>query len=175
MTSNSKKAKKPIYILLIEVLTNASLILMFLSVMAGVITRYILKSPLFWTDELSRYLMIYMVFLGSTLSFREGKHPSLTFIVDSMSAKTHRVWDSIIDLFLIAVLVMITAGSFDMMFSGPVGYTPSLRIKFSWVYLAIPLGGISMIAEILLRLIRRLRNKLEHSDSTTNINGNGAY
>jgi TRAP-type C4-dicarboxylate transport system permease small subunit len=161
-----EKAKKSIFIKLIEIVSNVSLAIMFISVMAGAISRYILKSPLFWTDELSRYLMIYMVFLGSTLSFRDNKHPSLTFIIERLPDKSRMIWDSIIDIFIMAVLIMLTLGAINMMTSGPVGFTPSLRIKFSWVYLAVPLGGISMLLEIAARLFKRIKRiRLHDYDS----------
>ncbi|SLM18152.1 putative 2,3-diketo-L-gulonate TRAP transporter small permease protein YiaM [uncultured spirochete] len=154
--------KKSVFIYIIEIISNCSLAIMFLSVMAGVISRYILKSPLFWTDELSRYLMIYMVFFGSALSFRADKHPSLTFIIDKLPKKWRLIWDLVIDLLLMAILVLLIWGALDMITSGPVGFTPSLRIKFTWVYWAIPLGSISMLIEIIFRLYRRIKN-LSHS------------
>lgn len=150
--------KKPLFIHIVEIISNCSVAIMFLSVMAGVISRYILKSPLFWTDELSRYLMIYMVFFGSALSFRAEKHPSLTFLIDKLPKKARMIWDSIIDLLLIAIIVLVIVGGMDMITAGPVGYTPSLRIKFTWVYWAIPLGSASMLIEIIFRLIKRIQN-----------------
>jgi TRAP-type C4-dicarboxylate transport system permease small subunit len=151
-----KQREKSLFMQIIEIISNLSLAMMFIIVMLGVMTRYILKSPFFWTDELSRYLMIYMVFLGSTLSFRAEKHPSLTFIIDKLPAKWHLTWDFIIDVLLLAVLVTLTIGGWEMMTSKPIGTTAALRIKYTWVYLAIPLGGVSMIAEIALRFYRRL-------------------
>jgi TRAP-type C4-dicarboxylate transport system permease small subunit len=163
-----KQREKSLFMQIIEIFSNLSLAMMFMIVMLGVITRYIMKSPFFWTDELSRYLMIYMVFLGSTLSFRAEKHPSLTFIIDKLPAKWRFAWDSIIDILLLAVLVMLTIGGWEMMTSKPIGTTAALRIKYTWVYLTIPLGGVSMIAEIALRFYRRLikfRKKVPESAS----------
>lgn len=157
--------KKPLFIRIIETISNCTVAIMFFSVMAGVISRYILKSPLFWTDELSRYLMIYMVFFGSALSFRADKHPSLTFIIDKLPKKLRLIWDSTIDLLLLVIILLVILGAIDMITSGPAGYTPSLRIKFIWVYWAIPLGSASMLVEIIFRLIKRIK-KLSHTNSS---------
>jgi len=167
--------KKPLFIQILEIISNCSMAIMFLSVMAGIISRYILKSPLFWTDELSRYLMIYMVFFGSALSFRAEKHPSLTFLIDKLPKKPRMIWDSIIDLLLIAIIVLVIVGGMDMITAGPVGYTPSLRIKFTWVYWAIPLGSASMLIEIIFRLIKRIQNLSRSNVSTSKEQKIGEY
>jgi len=167
--------KKPLFIQILEIISNCSMAIMFLSVMAGIISRYILKSPLFWTDELSRYLMIYMVFFGSALSFRAEKHPSLTFLIDKLPKKPRMIWDSIIDLLLIAIIVLVIVGGMDMITTGPVGYTPSLRIKFTWVYWAIPLGSASMLIEIIFRLIKRIQNLSRLNVSTSKEQKIGEY
>ena len=158
-----EKSGKSLYIRVIEILSNMSLAFMFVIVMFGVISRYVMSSPYFWSDELSRYLMIYMVFLGSTLSFREEKHPSLTFLIDKLSPKRRAIWDLLIDLLLISVLIMLISGGLEIMTHKPIGRTPALRIKYTWVYLAMPLGGSCMIIEIILRMSRRLKNLHRHS------------
>lgn len=152
------KGGKSLYIRVIEILSNMSLAFMFVIVMFGVISRYVMTSPYFWSDELSRYLMIYMVFLGSSLSFREEKHPSLTFLIDKLNPKYRTIWDTAIDLLLISVLVMLILGGLEIMTHKPIGRTPALRIKYTWVYLAMPLGGSCMIIEIIIRMSRRVKN-----------------
>ena len=149
--------QKSVYIRIVEFISSGSLLVMFLVVMIGVFSRYVMTSPLFWTAELSRYLMIYMVFIGSTLSFRNDKQPSLTFLIDKLPATWRSVWDIIIDLFIIAVLAIFVINGWDMVSEKLVGRTPAMRISFRFVYLSIPLGGLSMLIEIVLRLVRRVK------------------
>jgi TRAP-type C4-dicarboxylate transport system permease small subunit len=58
---------------------------------------------------------------------------------------------------------MLISGGLEIMTHKPIGRTPALRIKYTWVYLAIPLGGACMIVEIILRMYRRLKNLLRQS------------
>jgi TRAP-type C4-dicarboxylate transport system permease small subunit len=145
------------FIRIIETICNASLAVMFVIVMLGVVSRYVMSRPFVWSDELSRYLMIYMVFLGGTISFRAEKHPSLTFLIDKLPPKGRLIWDSIIDLLLVMVLLFLVFGGWEMVTHKPVGRTPALRIKYSWIYLAIPIGSMFMLAETILRFIRRIK------------------
>lgn len=155
------------FIRIIETISNVSLAFMFLIVMLGVFSRYIMSRPFVWSDELSRYLMIYMVFLGGTVSFRAEKHPSLNFLIDKLPSKWRYVWDSIIDILLLLVLVFLIIGGWEMVTNKPIGRTPALRIKYSWIYLAIPLGSLCMGAETLLRFIRRIQ-KVKITDLINN-------
>ncbi|RFU93770.1 TRAP transporter small permease [Sphaerochaeta halotolerans] len=151
------------FIRIIETISNASLAVMFLTVMLGVISRYIMSRPFVWTDELSRYLMIYMVFLGGTISFRAEKHPSLNFLIDKLPPRWRFVWDSGIDVLLMLVLLFLVFGGWEMVTHKPIGRTPALRVKYSWIYLAIPLGSLCMFAETVMRFIRRIKlNRAAH-------------
>ncbi len=155
-----------LFINLISIVSNLSLVFMFVIVMIGVFSRYIMSSPLFWTDELSRYLMIFMVFLGGTLSFRAKKHPSLTFLIDKLPTKIRTYWDIGVDILLITVLVLLLYGGLRMMFQKPIGRTPALRIKYTWAYLAMPLGSACMIIENIWRIVNRIKALRYSSDIT---------
>ena len=47
------------------ILTGIALAVMFLVVMAVIVTRYVVDLPFFWGEELARYAMFYMIMLGS--------------------------------------------------------------------------------------------------------------
>ena len=61
----------------IKALISLLLILMFTIIIIGIFFRYIINIPIFGTEELARYIMFYMVMLGSAVAFREKKHPAL--------------------------------------------------------------------------------------------------
>lgn len=144
---------------LVEFISSGCLAAMFVVVMLGVFSRYGMASAIRWSEELARYLMIYMVFLGSTLSFRAEKHPALTFLIDKLSERQRRIWDFAIDFLVVAVLVLLINGGIQK-FEGPIGRSPALRVRYTWVYLAIPLGGGAMLLERSMRIVSRIRQLL---------------
>lgn len=145
----------PVFIEIVKAASNVCLAAMFVVVMIGVVSRYVMASPIRWSDELARYLMIYMVFLGSAVSFRAEKHPSLTFLIDKLPKNARLIWDSVIDLLVLVVLVMVIHGGLEML-DGPSGRTPALRMRYSWIYVAIPIGGAAMVIEVCLRILSRV-------------------
>lgn len=94
----------------IELLIALLLINMFVVIIIGVFTRYILKNPTFGVDELARYLMFYMVMLGSAVAFRKKIHPALSFIIERFSARVLKIWNIIKDIIIISVLIIILRG-----------------------------------------------------------------
>ncbi|RPI08675.1 MAG: TRAP transporter small permease subunit, partial [Zetaproteobacteria bacterium] len=53
-------------------------------VVASVLFRYILLSPLTWSEEVGRYLMIWLGFLAASLAVRQGLHVGVDFVVQSV-------------------------------------------------------------------------------------------
>lgn len=141
---------------LVEVISSGCLSAMFIVVLLGVFSRYGMASAIRWSEELARYLMIYMVFIGSTLSFRAEKHPALTFLIDKLPERLRYYWDYAIDFLVVAVLFLIIYGGIQQ-FEGPIGRSPALRVRYTWVYLSIPLGGGAMLLERSIRIISRIR------------------
>ena len=60
-------------------------------VLLGVIFRYIFRMPLSWSEELSRYLMIWAATLAISIGIRDNEHVGLTVLLDSAKSKTLRV------------------------------------------------------------------------------------
>ena len=56
-----------------------------------VILRYLFDSPLTWSEELARYLMIWCAFLGWVIASRNDTHLAMTFVVDKAPRRTRAV------------------------------------------------------------------------------------
>ena len=49
--------------------------------------RYVLNSPLAWTEELARIALIWLVFWGSAIAFRKNEHLTLTLFTQALGKK----------------------------------------------------------------------------------------
>jgi len=135
----------------IRVAVALLLAMMFAVIMWEVVARYVLASPAFWTEEFARYVMFYMVLLGSAAAVREDKHPSLTFVIQKFSAGFRRKWKLVLDGLVFLVLAVIFWEGCVMAVEEWIGKTPALRISFFWVYLALPIGACLMMVEIVAK------------------------
>ena len=50
-------------------------------VTAGVFFRYVLNDSLSWSEELAKYAMLWLVFLGAPIALRLGVHPNIEIII----------------------------------------------------------------------------------------------
>ena len=129
------------------------LAMMFAVIRWEVVARYVLARPAFWTEEFARYVMFYLVLIGSAAAIRQEKHPSLTFVIQKFSAGFQRKWKLVLDGLVFLVLAVIFWQGCVMAVEEWIGKTPALRISFFWVYLALPIGACLMMVEIIAKNI----------------------
>lgn len=130
-----------------------SLIAMFVTIILEVLFRYVVAAPAFWTEELARYLMFYMVLLGSAIAIREERHPSLTFIKQNFPEKLQKAWNILLDGVVFIVLLVMLKEGYLMAVDEMIMKTPALRISFFWVYLAFPIGTLLMMIQIVVKYL----------------------
>lgn len=143
---------------LIEISVSSLLALMFIIVIISIFFRYIINLPIFWTEELARYIMFYMVMLGSAAAFRQERHPALLFIIQKFPIKFVKVWNFIKDIIIIIILIIILKEGYLMAVGEMIMKSPALRISFFWIYLALPIGALLMISQIIANYIFRKKS-----------------
>lgn len=118
-------------------------------VVASVLFRYILLSPLTWSEEVGRYLMIWLGFLAASLAVRQGLHVGVDFVVKSVRPEI-AVWMRRLAHVAMAVFLLIVMGyGFVLVVSLWEQWSPVLIIRMTWPYLAIPVGSLLMLIQLL--------------------------
>lgn len=131
------------------------LVAMLVGIGAQVIMRYVFNQPLIWSEELSRYCMIWLAMLAAALAAREGQHIALSDLIPlPRSAKL--VVSAITVLVVAATLwVLIEQGWLLTERTGR-QLSPTLRLKMSWIYAAIPVGSALMVVGLVLGWLREV-------------------
>jgi TRAP-type C4-dicarboxylate transport system permease small subunit len=118
-----------------------------------VIYRYVLNDPLSWSEEVVRYLLVWITFLGITLAVYKRTEMSVSFFTQLVPAKVNRFIDIVMTVIILAFLVLFTMEGFDFAFESMMILTIALQIPYTWINLAAPVGGVFMILLYSLRLI----------------------
>ena len=150
--------KTPLIVTLTEKISSLFMFAMFVVVMLGIIARYVLAIPIFWTDELSRFLMFYVVMLGGSLAIREDSHPSLTFVTDRMPKKMKSIWDIGLQILIIICLLVIVIYGIEQVLDSTIKKSAGLRLSYSVVYFGFPLGGTLMIVASLAKIYTKIKS-----------------
>jgi TRAP-type C4-dicarboxylate transport system permease small subunit len=110
-----------------------------------VILRYVFSSSLIFTEELSRYLMVWVVFLGSSIAVRDGAHIRISMALNFLPLQWQRAAAVTADL-LILVFLGVTAVEGIRILPKQLSQMPTtLDVPMFWFYLAIPVGSLLMI------------------------------
>ena len=146
----------------VRVIVVLAMFVIVASVGAGVFFRYVLGQPLFWSDEVARFALIWMTFLGAAaLMFAEGGHITVEFLVTRVGPRARWTMELVADLLVIAISVVVVAGSYLWMSARFEHLSPALNIPMGYVYTAIPLGAALGILIVGRRVLRRLRGDPE--------------
>jgi tripartite ATP-independent transporter DctM subunit len=117
--------------------------------------RYLFFVPLPWTEELSRFFLVWVAFLGAASVTRRKMHILVDYLVSKMPLRVNRIIGKILYLLAIAFMASVLWGSIRMMEDNwPVhlGTIPWLSVSF--LYLGAVIGSAIMLFYLILHLRR---------------------
>lgn len=136
-------------------------------VFIGVIFRYLLKSPIGWTEEVTLICLTWCVFGAASYAFYSGINVGVTFLVDRVGpdhSKRRRMVNMIINLATIVFFCVLLYTS-SMTLSNVAGkYSLAAHIPLVIPYSALPVGCIMSILRLLEMILDQV--KLLRTDGT---------
>jgi TRAP-type C4-dicarboxylate transport system permease small subunit len=107
--------------------------------------RFIFSYSLFWSDELTRFLLIWISFLGMSVGVRRGAHPGIDSLVIRLSPRAARiVLICAAGLSLLFFALMVVYGGVLALRTWP-QRSPSMGLRMTMPYLAVPVAGLLML------------------------------
>ena len=134
-----------------------------LDVLWQVATRFILKKPSNWTEELATFLLIWVGLLGAAVALNRGAHLGIDYVVGKLAFKQRLLTDVLVFVCVsgFAVSVLLVGGIQLASETFQLGQTsPAIGIKLGYVYLVVPIAGFFITVyglQFLLETIRKLR------------------
>lgn len=128
-------------------------------VFAQVIARYVAGSSIRWADELARYAFVWLVYLGGSITIREGRNVCFDLILESINGKKHKVMFTLVNLASAVFLaLMIYLGIFVSQ-SMVTESSPIMKWPMEIVTAAIPIGGVLMFFEQISYYIEHINDR----------------
>ena len=119
---------------------------------AGVFTRYVVRQPLVWSDELATILLLWLAMLGSVVAYRRGEHIRLSVLLRRASPRTREVLETISSVVTAIFVIELMPATFKLFKQEQIDFSPALNIPQSDVILAIIVGLALILVLALLRL-----------------------
>lgn len=130
------------------------IVIIMLSVMSVVVFAQVLfrivHLSIPWSEELSKYLLIWSTFLGAAICIRKGSLVGLEFLKNSLSEEKQKLLQTILNLIVCAMLLFLISVGFWAVRRVWFQITPVLKLSMGLMYVAIPVGSVFMLINQIL-------------------------
>ena len=132
-----------------------------LNVLWQVFTRFVLRDPSSFTEELARYLLIWVGLLGASYAAGQKMHLAIDVVLKSLKGKARRVAELCVQafIFLFAFSVMVIGGvrlaSITLKLNQ---ISAALRIQLGYVYCVLPLSGLLIMFYAFIFFLEGIRS-----------------
>ncbi len=119
-----------------------------LDVLWGVFTRYVMGAQASWSEELARFLLIWIGILGAAWASGKNMHLSIDLFPSSLDPVRRRKLYKYIDVLIIifAFFVMVIGGARLVYVTFILGQvSAALQLPLAWVYIVLPISGLLVI------------------------------
>jgi TRAP-type C4-dicarboxylate transport system permease small subunit len=124
-----------------------------------VFSRYALNHSLFWSEELARYLLVWLTFLGASVAYRRNIHPGIEFIYAQMPLYIQRIISIFIHFVSIVLFGVMIFYGFQFSYFVRLQISPALNLPKWMVFSIIPLSGIIFMIHGITFLVDEIRGK----------------
>jgi TRAP-type C4-dicarboxylate transport system permease small subunit len=118
-----------------------------------VMLRYVFSHSLIFTEEFSRYLMVWIVFLGSALAIRDGSHIQIGILTNRLSPRLQQLAKLAAYCLTLIFLAVMAIEGLKILPRQLHQMCITIDISLFYFYLAIPVGSILMIIFLLSSII----------------------
>ncbi len=124
------------------------LTIMTIDVLWGIFTRYAMGAQASWSEELARFLLIWIGILGAAYASGQNMHLAIDVVSSKLNDTANKRLNLLIKGLVIsfALFVLVIGGIRLIYVSQVLGQlSPALRIPMSFVYAVVPLSGLLII------------------------------
>ena len=131
---------------IVEVLMVLMLVIMMCTLFWQVFTRFVIKIPSIWTEEIARYSFIYMTMLGAALGVRYSKHFGMTLVIDKFQGQFKAAYERYVinGIIFICSLFLLYYGWKFTFTLGMVRVSPTFLVPMAWIFISIPVSSFLM-------------------------------
>lgn len=112
---------------------------------AHVVFRYALNAPLFWAEEVSRYLMVWSVFLGAPLALRSGEFIAFPILKDMLGRRSRAWVTAFVHLCILGFLLLALLKGYELAWRSRNQIMSTLDVSFVYIYASLPIGAALML------------------------------
>ena len=150
------------YCRLLNALMAASLGLMVVLVFGNVVLRYAFNSGITLSEELSRWLFVWMTFMGAVVALKDHGHLGTDMLVGRLGPQGKKICFALAHLVMLWLCYLLLRGAWDQALVNWNSTSAVMEVSMSWLYfpaiLTALLGGLIILHELVQLLTGRLND-----------------
>lgn len=151
----------------IDIFTGILTGLMVLFVFLNVVLRTFFNSGLTWSEELSRYLFVYVTYIGAISAMRANGHLGVDTLISRMKPPVQMTMYVISQSLIAVIMGILIHGTFKMVIQNTASKTAALGIPYSVLYFAGIITGVSIAILAISNIIHAVTHASEISSIVT--------
>ncbi|WP_078594810.1 TRAP transporter small permease [Evansella clarkii] len=151
----------------VENITAVMLAVMVILIFLQIVSREVVGSSFAWTEEVARFLMIWVTFLGASFAFQHGAHIGIEFFKMKLPVMFRKIFNILAFLSsTVFFMYMIVQGSL-LVDRAMTQTSTALNLPMGYAYLVIPISGVLMFINLLDVTIKTLSQGGELNNGDT--------
>lgn len=131
------------------------------AVLLQVASRLFLPRAPVWTEELSRFCLLYMVALAAGLALRTGDLVNVDIVTAALPAKARRVLEAVVMVGIVGFGALLVQPALQFVRIGGFQTSPALGWSMTFIHLIVLIAPVTLILFALQRLLVLLRPSAE--------------
>jgi TRAP-type C4-dicarboxylate transport system permease small subunit len=134
----------------LEIAVSAILVALVAVTFSQVVFRYLLQAPLAWSEELARFLLMWMASLSAAYAFKTRSHFALKFVVDRFTPSLQRAVSTFVTFLVVLFLVVFAYQSFRFTMEVRNMSAPATQMSMAVPYSSALVGSVLMLYYVIV-------------------------
>jgi TRAP-type C4-dicarboxylate transport system permease small subunit len=118
--------------------------------------RYVLNQSLFWSEELARFLLVWLSFLGASVAYRRKAHPGIDVLSSRMPDRVSRIFTIVVHVVSIAFFSVMIFYGYRFAYFVRLQISPALYVPKWVIFSIVPLSGLILMIHGVTFLLQEL-------------------
>lgn len=136
-------------------------------VFCQVVMRYVFSNSLSWSEELARYIFMWLSWIGASYAVKERSHFRVEMFANLLKGPLRKKFELVIlVIWFVFALIMAWLGTKLMIFLMETDQTSAaMEIPMAWVYASVPVGCGLMAVRLIVEIVKILKHTDKPEDA----------
>jgi TRAP-type C4-dicarboxylate transport system permease small subunit len=134
----------------LEIAVSSILVALVTVTFSQVVFRYLLQAPLAWSEELARFLLMWMASLSAAYAFKTRSHFALRFVVDRFNPSVQRAIGTVVTLLVATFLAVFAYQSLKFTIEVRNMSAPATQMSMAVPYSSALVGSVLMLYYVIV-------------------------